>query len=59
MQRIAVIAARADALCARLNEGLSAVAIALAALTLVLFVARNPEMFQAIDPEGPAIEAPY
>ena len=59
MQRIVAIAARTDALCARLNHGLAAVAIALAALTLVLLVARNPDIFQPIDPEWPAVEGPY
>ena len=59
MQRIVAIAARTDAFCARLNHGLTAVAIALAALTVVLFVARNPDIFQPIDPEWPAAEQPY
>jgi hypothetical protein len=59
MQRIAVIAARADAFCARLNDGLSAVAIALAVLTLVAWVARAPEVFQTLDAEWPTIEGPY
>lgn len=59
MQRIVAIAARTDAFCARLNHGLAAVAIALAALTLVLLVARNPELFQPIDAEWPTIEGPY
>jgi hypothetical protein len=59
MQRIVAIAARTDAFCARLNHGLAAVAIALAALTVVLFFAHNRDMFQPIDPEWPAIEEPY
>jgi hypothetical protein len=59
MQRIAVIAARADAFCARLNDGLSAVAIALAVLTLVAWVARAPEVFQTLDAEWPTIEGHY
>lgn len=59
MQRIAVIAARADAFCARLNEGLSAVAIALAVLTLVAWTVRTPEVVQSLDAEWPAIEGPY
>ena len=59
MQRIVAIAVRTDALCARLNHGLAAVAIVLAALTLVLFVARNPDLFQPVDAEWPTIEGPY
>ena len=59
MQRIVAIAARTDAICARLNDGLTAVAIALAALTVVLFIARTPDVFQPIDPEWPTIEGPY
>jgi len=58
MQRIVAIAARTDAFCARLNHGLAAVAVALAALTLVLYVARNPDIFQ-IDPEWPGAEQLY
>ena len=59
MQRIVAIAARTDAFCARLNHGLAAVAIALAALTLVLFVAQNRDMLQPSDAEWPATEQPY
>jgi hypothetical protein len=59
MQRIAVIAARTDAFCARLNHGLAAVAVALAALTVVLFVADHRDMFQPIDAEWPATEQLY
>ena len=59
MQRIAVIAARTDAFCARLNHGLTAVAAALAVLTVVLFVAQHPDIFQPIDPEWPGAEQPY
>jgi hypothetical protein len=59
MQRIVAIAVRTDAFCARLNHGLTAVAIALAAVTLVLLVARNPDTFQPIDPEWTATEGPY
>ena len=56
MQRIAAIAARTDAFCARLNHGLTAVAVALAALTVVLFMARHPDIFQPIDGEWPSAE---
>jgi hypothetical protein len=59
MQRIVAIAARTDAFCARLNYGLTAMAIALAVVTVVLFIARNPDIFQPIDPEGPGAEQPY
>jgi hypothetical protein len=59
MQRIVAFAARTDALCARLNDGLAAVAVALAALTLVLFVVRAPAVFRTLDAEWPAIEGPY
>jgi hypothetical protein len=40
------IASRADALCARLNAGLSAVAIVLALLTATAWIGHHPEMFQ-------------
>ncbi|HKW55039.1 MAG TPA: hypothetical protein VJO12_15205 [Stellaceae bacterium] len=59
MRRIVVVAARADAFCSRLNDGLSAVAIALALLTLVAWVARAPQIFQTLDAEWPTIEEPY
>ena len=59
MQRIAAIAARADAFCARLNHGLAAVALALAALTVILSVVRGPEILRTLDAEWPAIEGPY
>jgi hypothetical protein len=56
MQRIAVIAARADAFCSRLNDGLSAVAIALAILAVVVSALRTPDVLQTLDAEWPAIE---
>jgi len=59
MHRIVAIAARTDAFCARLNHGLTAVAIALTALTMVLFVAHHRDMFQPIDVEWPATEQLY
>jgi len=59
MQRIVAIAARTDAFCARLNHGLAAVAIALAALTMVLFVAHHRDMFQPIDAEWAVTEQLY
>ena len=59
MQRIVAIAARTDAFCARLNHGLAAVAVALAALTLALFVAQHRDMFQLMDGEWPSIEEAY
>jgi len=39
-------ARRTEAFCARLNPGLSAVAIALALLTLLSWAGHHPEMFQ-------------
>jgi hypothetical protein len=59
MQRIAVIAARADAFCSRLNDGLSAVAIALAVLTLAVSVVRAHDVVRTLDAEWPTIEEPY
>lgn len=40
------IASRADAFCARLNAGLSAVAIVLSLLTATAWVGHHPEIFQ-------------
>jgi hypothetical protein len=40
------IACRVDAICARLNAGLCAVAVALTVLTVSTWVGRHPEMFQ-------------
>jgi hypothetical protein len=58
MPRIAVIAARADALCARLNDGLAAVAIVLAILTVALGTVRTPVGLGTLDAEWPIIEVP-
>lgn len=44
MHKIAVIVARADGFCARLNDGLAAVAIVLAILTGALSTLRGVEM---------------
>jgi hypothetical protein len=49
MRRIAVLAARADAFCARLNHGLTAVALALATVTLALWITQHPSLFQPLD----------
>lgn len=40
------VASRADSFCARLNAGLSAVAIVLALLTVAAWIGHHPEMFQ-------------
>jgi hypothetical protein len=56
MRKIAVIAARADNFCARLNDGLAAVAIVLAILTGALATARNVEAGSAFDAEWPIVE---
>jgi len=44
MHKIAIIVARADSFCARLNDGLAAVAIVLAILTGALSTVRGVEM---------------
>ena len=46
MTALGHIARRVDALCARLNAGLCAVAIVLALLTLGTWVGQHPEIFQ-------------
>ena len=56
MRKIAVIAARADSFCARLNESLVAVAIVLAILTAALSTVRNMEAFAPCDAEWPTAE---
>jgi hypothetical protein len=43
MRQIALIARHADAFCARLNDGLVAVALALALLTIAVMIARLPQ----------------
>lgn len=40
------VASHADAFCARLNAGLSAVAVVLALLTATAWIGHHPEMFQ-------------
>ena len=56
MRKIAVIAARADSFCARLNDGLVAVAIVLAILTAALSTVRNMEALALCDAEWPTAE---
>jgi hypothetical protein len=56
MRKIAVIAARADSFCARLNDGLAAMAIVLAILTGALSTVRNMEAGGAFDAEWPMVE---
>jgi hypothetical protein len=50
MPRIAVVFARTDALCARLNGGLMAVALVLTVLTAALSMVRSAEWMA--DPDG-------
>jgi hypothetical protein len=51
-RRTARGAARVDAFCARLNDGLTAVALALALMTAALFVVQHADMFAPVfDPE--------
>lgn len=51
-RRIARGAARADVFCGRLNDGLAAVALALALMTAALFVARHADAFAPVfDPQ--------
>jgi len=47
MQQIALISRRADAFCARLNGGLSAVAIVLAVITAITLIVRFPPLADA------------
>jgi hypothetical protein len=54
MRQIVLIARRADAFCARLNDGLVAVALALAVLTVAVVIARLP---QPPDPETWLVDA--
>jgi len=56
MRKIAIIAARADSFCARLNYGLAAVAIVLAILTAALSTVRNLEVLDLCDAEWPTVE---
>ena len=51
MKKIALAARRADAFCARLNEGLAAVAIVLAILTTATLLERLPSLLPLVDVE--------
>ena len=51
MHKIALIVARADSFCARLNDGLAAVAIVLAILTGALSTVRGVEIGARYDAE--------
>jgi len=51
MQKIAIIVARADNFCARLNDGLAAVALVLAILTGAMSTVRSVEMGGPYDPD--------
>ncbi len=55
MRKIAAIAARADRFCARLNDGLLAVAIVLAILAVALSAMRNMQALAQCDPEWPTV----
>ncbi len=51
MKKIALAARRADAFCARLNDGLTAVAIVLAILTTAALLERLPSLLPPFDVE--------
>lgn len=54
MKKIARIAARLDAVCARLNDGLLAVAVVLAVIAGALALAEGPDTaWQSIDIPAP------
>jgi hypothetical protein len=57
MARITVIVARADALCARLNGGLMAVALVLTIMTAALSIVRAAEWLQPYDLDWPSSAA--
>ena len=52
MKKIALAARRADAFCARLNDGLAAVAIVLAVLTTATLIERLPSVPTLTDVES-------
>jgi hypothetical protein len=54
MRQIALIARRADAFCARLNDGLVAVALILALLTIAVVIVR---LQQPTDPDTWLVDA--
>ena len=56
MQKIAIIVARADSFCARLNDGLAAVALVLAILTGALSTVRGVEMGVPYDPDWSVVD---
>ncbi|HWG80661.1 MAG TPA: hypothetical protein VN681_12845 [Stellaceae bacterium] len=56
MHKIALIVSRADSFCARLNDGLAAVAIVLAILTGALSTVRGVEMGVPYDPEWSLVD---
>ncbi len=56
MPRIAIVVARTDAFCARLNLGLTAVALALSILTAALSIVRAAEWLGPYDAEWPAVD---
>ena len=56
MHKIALIVSRADDFCARLNDGLAAVAIVLAILTGALTTIRGVEMGAPYDAEWQVVD---
>ena len=59
MRKVAVLASRVDAVCARLNDGLLAVATVLAVLTIVVSVVRTAELMSPTDSEWAALETSH
>lgn len=51
MKQIALVARRVDAFCARLNDGLAAVALVLAILATAALLQRLPVLLQPVDAE--------
>jgi hypothetical protein len=56
MRKLALFAARADFLCGRLNDGLAAVALVLAVLTVAVSTMRSMEAVGPIDAEWLTID---
>jgi hypothetical protein len=60
VKQVALIARRADAFCARLNDGLAAVAIVLALLTTAALLERLPALVAApVDAETGVFTADF
>ena len=57
MTSIAFVCRRVDRFCARLNDGLAAMAILLAVLTAIITIGRHPDIFLApVDVETGAVD---